>query len=257
MRYTLAVFTGFLHLSCARLLNAPVLPVTCDIICAGGDMWFYHGFCTSCLCLYLSSRLLPCIHAFIYSPIRYSELTVRVNPIAPPQQHRAPASCAPSCYKRKTLPCSLSLIPILHPPFPCTTRNAPLPPFPCTTCNAPHPPLPSHAPHPSLPCMLHAPLPSHAPPSQCSPSFPCTTLLMLHTPPMHAPHPSHAPPSPCSPLSHAPPYQKQMKNKMKEKEKKKRPYAPPSPCSPPLLCSTLPILPTPPGLPCSTLPKTK
>ena len=95
---TLAVFTGFLHLSCARLLNAPVLPVTCDIICAGGDMWFYHGFCTSCLCLYLSSRLLPCIHAFIYSPIRYSKLTVRVNPIAPPQQHRAPASCAPSCY---------------------------------------------------------------------------------------------------------------------------------------------------------------
>ena len=100
---TLAVFAGFLHLSCARLLNAPVLPVTCDIICAGGDMWFYHGFCTSCLCLYLSSRLLPCIHAFIYSPIRYSELTVRVNPIAPPQQHRAPASCAPSCYRRLQL----------------------------------------------------------------------------------------------------------------------------------------------------------
>ena len=103
--YCFAVFTGFLHLSCAGLLNTPVLPVTCDIICAGGDMWFYHGFCTSCLCLYLSSCLLPCIHAFIilYSRIRYSELTVRVNPIAPPQQHRAPASCAPSCYNGNCL----------------------------------------------------------------------------------------------------------------------------------------------------------
>ena len=40
---TLAVFTGFLHLSCAGLLNTPVLPVTCDIICAGGEV-VYHGF---------------------------------------------------------------------------------------------------------------------------------------------------------------------------------------------------------------------
>ena len=26
---------------------------------------------------------------------------MRVNPIAPPQQHRAPASCAPSCYREE------------------------------------------------------------------------------------------------------------------------------------------------------------
>ena len=84
---TRLLFTLFLSLSCAHLAEWPthVVPVTCEIICASGAMWFYLGFCASCPVFVFKPPLLPCIYDSIrFGLIRYYS---NQNPIAPPRQH--------------------------------------------------------------------------------------------------------------------------------------------------------------------------
>jgi len=84
---TRLLFTLFLSLSCAHLAERPtlVVPVTCEIICASGAMWFYLGFCASCPVFVSKQPLLPCMYDSIrFGPIRYYS---NQNPIAPPRQH--------------------------------------------------------------------------------------------------------------------------------------------------------------------------
>ena len=69
-----------------------VVPVTCEIICASGAMWFYLGFCASCLVFVFKQPLLPCM----YDSIRFGPISRSRTP----SHHcgnNAPASCTPSC----------------------------------------------------------------------------------------------------------------------------------------------------------------
>ena len=92
--FSRTIFTRFLSLSCAHLAEWPthVVPVTCEIICASGAMWFYLGFCASCLVFVFKQPLLPCM----YDSIRFGPISRSRTP----SHHcgnNAPASCTPSC----------------------------------------------------------------------------------------------------------------------------------------------------------------
>ena len=63
------------------------VPVTCEIICASGAMWFCFEFCTSCPVFVFKQPLLPCMCDSVrLGPIRYH---CNQNPIPPPWQHRS------------------------------------------------------------------------------------------------------------------------------------------------------------------------
>ena len=86
---TRLLFTRFFSLSCAHLAEWPthVMPVTCEIICASGAMWFYLGFCASCPVFVFKPPLLPCMYDSIrFGPIRYYS---NQNPITLLGQHRS------------------------------------------------------------------------------------------------------------------------------------------------------------------------
>ena len=98
-----SVMCSFCWMACPLM---HVVPVTCEIICASGAMWFYLEFRTSCPVFVFKQPLLPACM------IRLDLVQEDIIPTRTPSHRRgntALASCAPSCcytdWARKDSPC--------------------------------------------------------------------------------------------------------------------------------------------------------